>query len=157
MCLRIVGGWQRDGVVHHAHVTELDDRPWAHRFAVGAAPSRRFECRRAIQTNRRNAEREPTGQEADDPDKDEEQARLPEILAHGDRANEPDRRADDEGQCPLARQNGSAVRRDPERCRAKGRGDRSDGERAVSPILCRIRLTRFRGASRNITDTVRCR
>ncbi len=67
------------------------------------AASNGFECRGSIQTNRRHAEREPTGQEADDPDKDEGQAEPPEILTHSDRACEPYRRADDDGQCPLAR------------------------------------------------------
>ena len=66
------------------------------------AASSRFECRRSIQTNRRHAEREPAGQEADDPDEDEGYAEPPQILTHGDRANEPDRRADHEGRCSLA-------------------------------------------------------
>ena len=70
---------------------------------VGFAPSSGFECRRSIQTNRRHAEREPTGQEADDPDEDEWHAEPPQILTHGDRANEPERRADHERQGSLAR------------------------------------------------------
>jgi hypothetical protein len=50
--------------------------------------------------DRRSAEPEPTGQAADDPDKDEEHAELPQIPTDRDRANEPDRRADHEANIP---------------------------------------------------------